>query len=151
MPVKNHHACALEINEIGILIKGHSGTGKTSLMLSLLERAKLENLNGLMIADDQVILKRDQNQLIANTPKSIAGLIELRGHGIIKKPYKPSCDIKLIVHILEDEKIDRMPEQKYYNFEDLDLPMVEVPQKHENQAVRIVFAWLKENASLQVD
>lgn len=147
----NHHASALHINEIGILIEGASGSGKTSLMLGLLERAQLENLKASMIADDQVFLKQNKNSLIARAPKTIAGLVEIHGYGIIKKPHEPKCDIKLIVEIVEDEKIDRMPKQKYRIFETLRLPMIEVPQTHETQAVRIVFAWLRENASLQVN
>ncbi len=150
MTASNHHACALEINEIGILIQGSSGSGKTSLMLGLLERSKLENLNASMIADDQVLLKHDKNSLIACTPEAIAGLVEVRGHGILQYPHKSSCKVRLIVNILEDEKIERMPDQKYQIFENLKLPLVEVPQRHENQAIRIIFAWLNENASLQV-
>lgn len=150
MTAVNQHACALEINDIGILILGKSGSGKTSLMLGLIERAKLEKLSAWMITDDQVFLNIDGEKLIASAPESTAGLVELRGHGIIKKPHKKSCEIKVVITILDDENIERMPDQKYYFFETLQLPLIEVPQRHENQAVRIVFAWLNENASLQV-
>lgn len=151
MTVLNHHACALEINETGILIKGASGSGKTSLMLGLLERATLENMNAFMITDDQVFLKREHNSLIASAPQAIAGMVELRGYGIMEKCHKPSSNLDLVVEITEDKRIDRMPEKKYYIFEGLKLPMLEVPLRHENQAVRIIFAWLYENADLQVD
>ena len=63
MTASNHHACALEIHGTGILIKGSSGSGKTSLMLGLLERAKLENLNAAMIADDQVLLIHEKMKI----------------------------------------------------------------------------------------
>lgn len=150
MTAVNDHACVLEINDIGILIKGKSGTGKTSLMLGLLERAKLEELNACMIADDQVFLKLDAGILIANAPENTAGLVELRGYGILKMPHKKSCEIKVVVNILEDKIIERMPDAKHHLFETLKLPLIEVPQCHETLAVRIVFAWLNENASLQV-
>ena len=150
MTALNHHACALEINGIGILIKGGSGTGKTSLMLGLLERARLENLNAILVVDDQVLLKSGRHNLVAHAPQAIAGLIELRGHGILQHPHKSSCKVRLIVNIIQDEKIERMPGQKYLTFENHKLPLIEVPQRHETQAVRIVFAWLNENASLQV-
>ena len=150
MRALNHHACALEINEIGIIIKGKSGSGKTSLMLGLLEHAKLEKLNALLIADDQVFLNVDDEKLIASAPENTAGLVELRGYGILKTPHKKSCEIKVVINILQDEKIERMPDEKHYPFETLRLPLIEVPQRHESLAVRIVFAWLNENASLQV-
>lgn len=150
MTAVNHHACALKINDIGILIKGSSGSGKTSLMLGLLERAKLETISAWMVADDQVFLTVDNGKLVASSPENTAGLLELRGYGILKTPYKKSCEIKVVVNILQDEKIERMPDQKYHLFETLKLPLIEVPKRHENLAVRIVFAWLNQNASLQV-
>lgn len=150
MTAVNHHACALKINDVGILIKGSSGSGKTSLMLGLLERAKLETISAWMVADDQVFLTVDNGKLVASSPESTAGLLELRGYGILKTPYKKSCEIKVVVNILQDEEIERMPDQKYHLFETLKLPFIEVPKRHENLAVRIVFAWLNQNASLQV-
>lgn len=150
MTAVNDHACALEINDIGILIKGKSGIGKTSLMLGLLERAKLEKFNAFMIADDQVFLNVYDEKLIASAPENTAGLVELRGYGILRMPHIKSCEIKVVVNILEDKKIERMPDAKHHLFETLRLPLIEVPQRHESLAVRIVFAWVNENASLQV-
>jgi len=133
------------------LPEGKSGSGKTSLMLGLLEYCSLRDLNAFMIADDQVLLTCNQNDLVATAPEVTAGMVELRGYGIIKRNNKPFCKIGLIVEIIEDEKIDRMPQQKYQILETQKLPLIEVPQRHENQATRIVFAWLNENANLQVD
>ncbi len=147
---KTHHACALEISQVGILIKGMAGSGKTSLMMGLLERAKHEGLEAFLIADDQVLLNSRSQHLEAKVPETIAGLIEIRGYGITPHPNKQTTVINLVVELLEDEKIERMPEQRFYDFQFIKLPMLQVPQRHENQAVRIIFAWLIENAGLHV-
>jgi len=136
----NHHACALEINNFGMLIKGKSGSGKTSLMLGLLEYCSLRDLNAFMIADDQVLLTCNQNDLVATAPEVTAGMVELRGYGIIKRNNKPFCKIGLIVEIIEDEKIDRMPQQKYQILETQKLPLIEVPQRHENLSL-LMMIW----------
>ncbi len=147
---KTHHACALEINQTGILIKGRAGSGKTSLMMGLLEKAKVDGFEAFLIADDQVLLESISGDLEAKPPKTIAGLVEIRGHGIITHPYKEKTKLKLVAELIEDEKVERMPQDKFYQFEELTLPLIEVPQRHENLAVRIIFAWLFENAGLHL-
>ncbi len=150
MAGKTHHACALEIDRIGILIRGLSGSGKTSLLMGLLERAQQENKEAFLIADDRVYLKTSASELVAETPPTIAGSVEIRGHGIITLPNKDRTTINLVVELVKDENIERMPGQKLSEVEGLHLPLVEVPIRHENQAVRIVFAWLIQNAGLHV-
>lgn len=150
MTSRTHHACALEIDQIGILIIGKSGSGKTSLMMGLLERAKQENKEAYLVTDDRVHLKTSGEKLDAETPGTIAGLVEIRGYGVIAHPNKNTTAIKLVVELVKDESIERMPEQKYYEFEGMRLPLLEVPIRHENQAVRIVFAWLVQKAGLHV-
>ncbi len=144
------HACALEINQTGILIRGKSGTGKTSLMMGLLERAKNEGLTALMVADDQVLVNSTPEGICVKVPKSIAGAIEIRGYGIIQYPNKEQTHVNLVVDMVRDETVERMPEQKFCVLEGSKVPLLEVPERHESQAVRIVFAWLAENADLHV-
>ncbi len=150
MCVETHHACALEINQIGILILGPSGSGKTSLMMGLLERAKLENHENFLISDDQTILSSNKQTLEASVPQTIAGLVEIRGYGIIPHKNKAKTNLKLVVDLVEDEAIERMPEKHFFDYEETTLPLLKVPKRHEAQAVRIVFAWLNENADLQL-
>ena len=150
MKGKTKHACALEISQTGILIRGNSGSGKTSLMMGLLERAKRENLQAYLVCDDQVYLIPNSEGLDAIAPKEIAGAVEVRGYGIINLPNKDKTQVDLVVDLVEDEIVERMPDQKFCELENLRLPLVEVPERHENQAVRIVYAWLVENAGLQL-
>jgi len=150
MSETNRHACALEINKTGILIIGQPGSGKTSLMMGLLQRAKIEKLNASLVADDQVYLSTPDQKVFAKVPETIAGMVEIRGYGITDHAFKSETQIELVVELIEDDKIERMPHPKSYEINSLNLPLLEVPQRHENQAVRIIFAWLLENACLQV-
>lgn len=151
MILNNHHACALEINKAGILIRGQSGSGKTSLMMGLLERANQEKLNAFFIADDQVYLSNKDGKLEALVPETITGLIEIHGYGIVTQPYRKTTIIDLVIELIDDQKILRMPIERSCHYEGLDLPLIQVPERHENQAIRIVFAWLSENHDLQVE
>lgn len=151
MTNKTQHACALEINATGILIKGMSGSGKTSLMLGLIERAAQYNITAALIADDQVILKTNGDTLEASAPETIKGLVELRGYGIMKCANKATTQIALVVELVEDEKIQRMPEASFGRVEGINLPLLKVPLRHESQAVRIIFAWLIDNTDLHVE
>ena len=150
LPETTHHACALEINKTGMIIKGCSGSGKTSLMMGLLEKAKQENLEAFLVSDDRVHLTPASNKLIAKTPPPIEGLVEIRGYGIISHPYQDTTTVSLVIELVEDDQLSRMPEAMYNDFSGLSLPLLQVPERHESQAIRIVFAWLEENACLQV-
>ena len=139
------HCNVLSLANIGLLIQGASGAGKSSLTLGLLEHAQQLGWEGYLVSDDQAFLEPHNNTLIAKTPDTIAGLLELRGHGIIEHPYQSSTKVRVVVQMIEDKLLDRMPEEKHIDFNGIRLPMIEVPIQHEAAAVRIVFAWLRKN------
>lgn len=143
MTGKNFHCSIVQIEGIGILIKGHSGSGKTSLALGLMEHASRENMTFALVSDDQAILERRDNCLFASAPKSIKGKVEIRGYGIVEKPVLERTTIGLIVELTPDENIQRMPERETATILNVSLPFIKVPQRHEAAAMRIVFAFLE--------
>lgn len=151
MSCQTHHACALQVNHTGLLIIGASGSGKTSLMMGLLERANVEGFQHAFVADDRVYLSAKENALIAKAPENISGLIEIRGFGIVSKPFLDSCRMNLVIELAEDETIERMPDSLTHEIEGMRLPILKVPKRHESQSVRIIFAWLEENGCLHVE
>jgi len=150
MAAKNTHACAVKIGSTGILITGPSGSGKTSVALGLLERAQISGFKSVLVADDQVYLENRHEKLIASVPEAIGGMVELRGFGIVSLPHELQTEIGLVVKLIEDERLERLPEQKFISIKNISVPVIKVPQRHENHAVRIVFAWLTANSGLQV-
>ncbi|HEX2591923.1 MAG TPA: HPr kinase/phosphatase C-terminal domain-containing protein [Rhizomicrobium sp.] len=85
----------------GVLILGPSGAGKSDLALRLIERG------ADLVADDRTDLRIDRGALTASTPANIAGLLEIRGLGIIELPHRPKATISLVVELRP--RIERMP------------------------------------------
>ncbi|MDD9842106.1 MAG: HPr kinase/phosphatase C-terminal domain-containing protein [Alphaproteobacteria bacterium] len=89
------HATCLVIDDIGVLLRGASGCGKSDLALRVIKTDI-----GRLVADDQVVLTAQKNVLIARPPPRLAGLIEVRGLGLLPIAYEPSCPIKLLVNLV---------------------------------------------------
>ena len=140
---ENCHCCVVEISGTGILIKGSSGSGKTSLALGLLERAVNRGLHGELVADDQAIIEAKEGALVARAPKSLAGKVEIRGFGISTSPYRESTVIGMVAQLVDDELVERMPEPAVCSVRGLKIPLVQVPIRHEEAAARIIFANLE--------
>lgn len=88
-------ATAVAINGRGLLLEGQPGSGKSTLALSLIDRG------AQLIGDDGVSLTVDGNILTASAPPNIAGLIEVRGVGLIKRPHV-SAPISLVLNLTQD-------------------------------------------------
>lgn len=139
----NRHCCAVEIGGTGILIEGPSGSGKTSLALGLVDTAKRRGVEAHFIADDQALIERGRDRIWAVCPPAIAGLSEVFGHGVARVAHKDRCEVGLLVRLVDDRLVERMPEPRTAAIEGLEVPLVEVPVRHEAQAVRIVLASLR--------
>jgi HPr kinase/phosphorylase len=100
------HASAVAIGGRGILIRGTSGSGKSSLVLQLLTA---DEHGTALVADDRVDLRPQGGRLMAAVPHLLAGLLEVRGHGILRLPYVSPVDIALVVDLLPSGDCPRMP------------------------------------------
>ncbi len=89
--------------DCGVLLLGESGAGKSDLALRLIaEGAQL-------VADDRVELFMRDGALWAKPPRTLAGLIEARGVGILSLPFEAEARIGLIVQLVPRAKMPRMP------------------------------------------
>ncbi len=108
------HACALILGEAGVLIRGKSGSGKSSLVMALLAAAPDKGLFAALVADDRVALRVAGARLLASPHPAIAGMIEQRGTGILLLKHEKVARISLLVDLLEagpeGEGLARMPE-----------------------------------------
>lgn len=73
----NMHGCMVDVRGIGILIRGHSGVGKSETAIGLVERG------GCLVADDVVKIHNVGDELIASAPKISQGFMEVRGLGFV--------------------------------------------------------------------
>lgn len=90
-----HQASCLAIGSRAILIEGPPGSGKSSLTLALIDRGA-----GL-IGDDGVTLTTRNGRLIASPPPHIAGLIEVRNVGLIRRPTTGDLPVALAIRLDE--------------------------------------------------
>ena len=78
------HASAVACGTVGLLIRGKSGSGKSSLALELMARG------ADLVADDQVQVTRKDEGLLMTAPEALADRIEARGLGLLSAPTHPA-------------------------------------------------------------
>lgn len=105
----------------GILIRGKSGAGKSDLALRLLHNLGPDR--ACLVSDDYVEIEINQTSgagvsLMASPPASIAGLIEVRGVGIVPLPFKESIALTMVVDLVARNEVERLPEQEYVDILD---------------------------------
>ena len=113
-------------NEDAILLVGPPASGKSDLVLRLLARG-FE-----LVADDQV----DIVDGIASSPAALAGLLEVRGLGIVRLPYRVGARLALIVDLATPS--DRMPMPRQHP--DLCLPIVCIDAASASAPERVALA-----------
>ena len=101
--MSNLHGSAVAFAGRGVLILGGAGTGKSALALALIGRG------AALVADDRVEIERRGAALIASAPAALAGLIEVRGVGILRLPAAPEAVVTLAVD-LDRPPAARMPQ-----------------------------------------
>ena len=150
----NHHCSVVVIGGFGVLVEGDSGSGKTSLALGLLEACQIRDMEGALVTDDQALLVCDGENLKAFAPKAITGMAEVRGYGIVELPFQESVAIHLIARLVDDARVDRMPEEKSLTCIgkltlSKPIPVYDLPQRHEAQGIRIIMAVLENRFGLR--
>jgi serine kinase of HPr protein (carbohydrate metabolism regulator) len=99
------HASVALVGGKGVLIRGKSGSGKSSLLLALISSA-----GATLVADDRVHLAAQGGSLVARVPAAIAGLMEVRGVGIVRRPHIASAAVDLVVDLLPLAECPRLPD-----------------------------------------
>ncbi len=96
------HASCVALDGRAVLITGISGSGKSDLSLRLIDRGFI------LVSDDQTIVRKSGEKLIATAPATIAGKLEIRGVGIVEMETVKDVQVVLIVELTSD--IQRMPD-----------------------------------------
>ncbi len=110
--MRMHGSCAAR-DGAGVILLGASGSGKSELLLRLLQR------NFVLVADDQIDVDDDN---MARPPSPLAGLLEVRGLGILRLPYLDAARLVLAVQLQQPDGSPRLPRPQ--RLASLDLPLV---------------------------
>jgi HPr kinase/phosphorylase len=112
------HATAIAIDGDAILLRGPPGAGKSDLALRLIEGG------ARLLADDQALLRRAGNRVLARAPAAIAGLIEVRGLGIMQVDPLDEAPLALVVDLVPSAQVERIPENRFEVVLGLAVPLI---------------------------
>lgn len=125
------HATTVAIDGLAVAIRGASGSGKSDLALRLIDRG------ATLIADDRTQLHAHEGRLIASAPEKIAGMIEVRGLGILPMRATGSAPLALMVEIGEEE---RMPEPRSESIDGVAIPLLIVDARGASAPIKVELA-----------
>ena len=120
-----HASCAAR-NGAGVLLLGPPGSGKSDLVLRLLDRGFM------LVADDRVEVEDG----IARPPPQLAGLLEVRGLGILRLPHVQSARLALAVEL--GPSASRLPAPATHP--ELGLPLMAIDAASPSAAQRVALA-----------
>lgn len=134
------HGTAIVVGDTGVIFVGPAGSGKSSLALQTLFSARIAGYFAALLSDDQVFLEAVNGEVLARTPASISGMIELRGSGIGKVRSIPEAPLHYAVRLVEVHSANRIPEenQRWRAEGGIALPLLFLDRK-----VRDPFPWLE--------
>jgi HPr kinase/phosphorylase len=147
------HGTCVSVGGEGVLILGEPGAGKSSLALRLIDEPgygiSAVLLRSELVADDQVIVTRERDRLMASAPPTLRGKLEIRGLGIVTMATPPSALLALVVKLQDHSAIERLPGPATFDILGLPLHLVEIDGRLPSAPARLraALTWLKqENA-----
>ena len=135
------HGTCVSFDGAGVLILGEPGSGKSALALRLIDEPGY-GISGMLlrselVADDQVIVTRGQDRLMASAPAALRGKLEIRGLGIVTLETPPSVPLALVVKLQDHAAIERLPDPATFDILGMALPLVEIDGKMPSAPARL--------------
>ena len=128
MKSKRLHSTSIVIEDIGVLIIGEPGAGKSDLAMRLIDSG------ATLISDDLTICKKINNSILyLYTPPEIKGLIEIKEEGLLTVPYIDGIKLSLVVE-LSNGKIEDKSENCSCKIMGVKIPKIIVNSKSSESA-----------------
>ena len=127
------HASTVATGGRAVLLSGPSGSGKSDLALRLIDRGFT------LVSDDQTIVRREGDRLIAKAPPTIAGKLEVRGLGIVEMETASNIPVALFVELTSD--IERLPdENRERSILGVELPLISIDARTASAPSKVALA-----------
>jgi serine kinase of HPr protein (carbohydrate metabolism regulator) len=128
------HATAIAIDGRAVLLRGPSGAGKSDFALRLIDSG------ALLVADDQVELRRAGERVLVTAPAAIAGLIEVRGVGILCIEAVAEATLASLVDLVPSAEVDRLPEARCEDVLGVAVPLIALSPFEASAAAKLRLA-----------
>lgn len=132
----NLHGTCLAMGSFGVLLTGAPGSGKSDLALRLIDQPGYglgqTLLKSQLVADDQVMLRREDDRVVASAPLALKGFLEVRGLGIVQMPVQDEVALSLVLRLVAGDEIERMPDPDVDTLSllDVSIPVLKVDPFH---------------------
>lgn len=124
-PAASIHAVALAAGDLGLLVLGGSGGGKSLLAGRMLAGWPFAPVR--LVADDRVILRRAGGRVVARPHPAIAGRLELRGFGIVRAPALDAVVLRAVLRLTR-QPAERLPDPEQCEVAGVSLPAIDLPE-----------------------
>ncbi len=128
------HATAVAIGGQAVLLRGASGCGKSDLGLRLIDAG------ARLVADDQCELHRRGAAIFVRAPATIAGLLEVRGLGIVRLDALAEAPVALVANLVSPDTIERLPARRSETILGLAVPLIAVASFEASTAAKLRLA-----------
>ena len=108
----------VDVAGVGVLLRGPPGSGKSDLALRLIDDG------ARLIADDHVEVEAVDGVLLAAPPKAIAGMMEVRGLGLVTVPSLPRGRVGLVADLVPRETVERLPQAMSCAYEGIEVAQI---------------------------
>jgi serine kinase of HPr protein (carbohydrate metabolism regulator) len=136
------HASAVLVGARVLLIRGPSGSGKSRLALALLQAAERGALRfARLVADDRAHIEAVHGRLLVRPAEALAGLLEVRGFGILRLAHEPVALLGQVVD-LGVPATDRLPGPACRQAEIAGVPLPRLAVAAGEDALPLVLAFL---------
>ena len=129
------HATAIAMEGDAVLLRGPPGAGKSDLALRLIEGG------ARLVADDQTLLRRVDNHVLVRAPAAIAGLIEVRGVGVVRVDSLEEAPLALVVDLVPSAQVERIPDNRFEVVLGLTIPQMALAPFEVSAAAKLRLAW----------
>ena len=133
-----HATCVVQQLEhakaFGLMFLGPSGSGKSDLALRLIDDG------WRLVSDDQVLLARSGDEVIARSPAVTYGILEVRNLGIVRLDPVDSAPVRLVVDLDPAFEVPRLPENLSRRICGMSIPMIRLKGFEASAAAKIKLA-----------